>query len=142
MAPWVWPCTISGLMQRPTDAYRVIITAPVSGSTPSQIAQPLRRPVVHLLSVTTAMPSEVVGELAAEAACASSRKSKLRLVSREVKRPSSVKSMLFGGTFKTTAAILPFAIRSSWPLKNGRGMALERPECEPPPTFTTSVSPR
>ena len=78
------------------------------------------------------------------ASFASSRKSKLRLVSREVKRPSSVKSMLSGATFIASAAIfLPLSIRSTAAFENTvAAWRMERPECEPPPTFTTSVSPR
>ena len=48
------------------------------------------------------------------------------------------------GTSSASAAIfLPFAIRSTAAFENTvAAWRIERPECEPPPAFTTSVSPR
>ena len=43
----------------------------------------------------------------------------------------------------TRRCVLPFATRSGSAFKNTvAAWRIERPECEPPPTFTTSVSPR
>jgi hypothetical protein len=69
--------------------------------------------------------------------------SKVRLVSRETNRPS-VKAMLSGDVASTAAAIrLPLSISAVADKENSvAAWRMERPECEPPPTRTTSVSPK
>ena len=58
------------------------------------------------------------------------------------KRPS-LNSTLSTGAFSTSAAtFLPLAISSGTPLAiTVAAWRIERPECEPPPTLTMSVSP-
>ena len=122
-------------------------TAPVSGSTStSQMAQPLGNTGSCIsLSVTTAMPSlsssgsawlrGLLGELeeieaAVGAARAEAAVAELDLVRRRPENDAP-RSACLGD--RARAAALENTV-AAW--------RMERPECEPPPTLTTSVSPR
>ena len=123
-------------------------TSPVSGSiSTSQIAQPLGNTGSCIsLSVTTASPSA--------RSSGSATRSQPRRRARgsrscgwcrgATNRPSANVDLVGRRRRARRAAIrLPLSIRSAAALENTvAAWRIERPECEPPPTFTTSVSPR
>ena len=119
----------------------MIATSPVSGSiSTSQMAVPLGKTGSCIsLSVTTASPSlSSSGSVqAAPLRAASSNKSKVRLVSREPKRPSSNDDVL-RRRVQHDGGDAPCLWRSDSTAALENTVAawrIERPECEPPPTL-------
>src|SRR6516164_6820298 len=116
-------------------------TQPVSGSTStSQTAQPLGKTGSCIsLSVTTASSSSRPRRAAS---CASSRKSKLRLLRGAEKRPSTKATSSVVVSRIWAAIVFPLPISSGAAIANKvAACRIDRPECEPPPRLTRSVSP-
>jgi len=118
MAPWVWPSTISGLMQRPTVVDRNVMRDRKLAGVAVDLdladgAAIWEHRIVHLVvSHDREAVLEIVGEFVAHASCANSSMSKLRLVSGETKRPSA-NAILSDDSPRTTAAMRrPLSINS------------------------------